>query len=187
MAPPCRLILNFCWCHLILSFSLLALEGERGERRLKTWRQAVSVHHPPAACPLVFHLLLLGVAIIGPVMRLPKEEETRRSPMITASRLTTSRGSSGQRTEGSSGWILVSRESEDRNIESWILMITSSSSPSRARGRKRGEDHWSHVTRRQSWGWRDLPSSNKWVVLRYEDLVSRVNSCSTFHAGADGQ
>ena len=31
MAPPCRLILNFCWCHLILSFSLLALEGERGE------------------------------------------------------------------------------------------------------------------------------------------------------------
>ena len=79
MAPPCRLILNFCWCHLILSFSLLALEGERGERRLKTWRQAVSVHHPPAACPLVFHLLLLGVAIIGPVMRLPKEEETCRS------------------------------------------------------------------------------------------------------------
>ena len=76
MAPPCRLILNFCWCHLILSFSLLALEGERGERRLKTWRQAVSVHHPPAACPLVFSLLLLGVAIIGPVMRLPKEEKT---------------------------------------------------------------------------------------------------------------
>ena len=144
MAPPCRLILNFCWCHLILSFSLLALEGERGERRLKTWRQAVSVHHPPAACPLVFHLLLLGVAIIGPVMRLPKEEETRRSPMITASRLTTSRevGSSGQRTEGSSGWILVSRESEDRNIESWILMISppSPSSSPRLQGRRRKEE-----------------------------------------------
>ena len=76
MAPPCRLILNFCWCHLILSFSLLALEGERGERRLKTWRQAVSVHHPPAACPLVFHLLLLGVAIIVPVMRAGREKRS---------------------------------------------------------------------------------------------------------------
>ena len=81
-------------------------------------------------------------------------ETRRRSPMITASRLTTSRevGSSGQRTEGSSGWILVSRESEDRNIESWILMISPPSLPSslclEAEG-GRGDHHQGPVSREE--------------------------------------
>ena len=43
MAPPCRLILNFCWCHLILSVGREDPEGQR----LGKWKGGRNTNHFP--------------------------------------------------------------------------------------------------------------------------------------------